>query len=191
MPPKKTPAKRRSKTPAKRPAPRRKLPPINGAGLRFGPEARKVILTALRKGATQRLAAELAGIDPRTLKGWLARGREQLTAIAEWERDGEIGDPPPIDAYGRFVLEVAQARASADVDLVDAVTDAAINRGEWRAGLALLARRRPAEFGEHVTLGSATVDEETQERKDNADELLDRLALLARRTRGEGDASGK
>jgi hypothetical protein len=189
MPRKKTPnrARKRKKAPAARRMP--KAPPINPRGLKFGPAVRGSVLEALGLGATQKLAAELAGIDPRTLKSWLARGRENLGLIAEWEAAGEVGPMPELDRFGRFALEVGQARAKADMKLVGHVTEAA-EAGEWRAALALLARRRPAEFGDHLAVTPATIDDDGQ-RQDVTAELLNKLTLAAQRMRGEApDASG-
>lgn len=179
------------KKPAKKSAgrlPRRAVAPalpIDPTGRKFGPEVRAKIIAALDRGATQRLAAELAGVDERSVKRWLAQGRECLAERETWDRDGQHGDPPALDGYAVFVLEVAQARARADFDLIDVITQAC-RRGDWRAALALLGRRRPAEFGEHLAVSGAVVDDESGERLDATDDLLARLTKAAQRTRGEG-----
>jgi hypothetical protein len=180
---------RKQPKPARKPArPRVRLPrakPIPALGpLKFGPEVRGRILEALKLGATQKLAAEFAGVDPRTVKTWLAKGRDNLAELAAWETDGEQGPEPRLDVFGRFVLEVGQARAAADFTLVGAITEAA-KRGEWRAALALLARRRPAEFGEHLAVSAVSGPDDDGERRDVTDDLLSRLTTAARRVRGE------
>ena len=153
----------------------------------WGPASRAAILAALRKGSTHKLAAEVVGINPRTLKTWLARGRANLDAIAAWERAGEHGERPELDAWGAFALDVARAEGDHALDLVGVVVRAA-KRGEWRAALALLGRRRPLEFGESIGVRPEGVDDEG-ERHDTTDALLERLRKAAESTRGGDGAS--
>jgi hypothetical protein len=185
-----SPAKPKTKRKAKAP-PRRgpRIPPLRRVGscvVKFGPEVRSLIVAALKRGATQKLAAEYAGVDPRTVKGWLAKGRENLAAIEEWDRSGLDTLEPALDAFGQFVLEVGQARAAADFELVGCISDAA-RAGEWRAAASLLARRRPAEFGDHLAVSAVSGPDEDGERRDVTGDLLERLTVAARRVRGERD----
>lgn len=168
---------------------------IGPKGLVFGPVVREGILAGLRAGATHKMACGLVGIDPRSLKRWLRTGRDGLALLEAWERDGERGDPPELDAYARFTLEVARADAVADFALVASVSKAGQD-GEWRASMALLRARRPSEFGVVVGVSATAVGGDDEERRDVTEDLLAKLSRAALRTRGEapdpedGDGAG-
>ena len=154
---------------------------VGPRGRKFGPTIREAILTQLAKGASCRMAAELSGIDPRTLKTWRAKGRDSLAKIIQWETQGEPEDErPKLDAFGRFELDVAHARAYADLVPMSTLQLAA--KTDWRAALALLQMRRPEEFGEVVTTRLAEMDGDG-ERVDVTERLLAKLALQAKRVR--------
>lgn len=63
----------------------------------FTPDARAAVLEALSAGCSLRDAAHQAGVNDQTLKGWLAKGRQ--------EREGD---------YHAFAVAVDQARSSAE-----------------------------------------------------------------------------
>ena|GEM_PF-6740651 len=69
------------------------------------------IVTQLRKGATKRMAAALAGTTEGRLQGWLRRGREAIEGNKR-------------SRYTEFVQEVERAEAEYQMQLVEASTEA-------------------------------------------------------------------
>lgn len=90
------------------------------------PATEKVILDALRAGATRTAAFEAAGISRRRIAGYL--------------RD-----------FVAFRLAVITAEAGAEVYMTIKVRQAA-DAGSWRAALAWLEKRRPADWGKRITI---------------------------------------
>jgi hypothetical protein len=66
----------------------------------FTQRRRAQIVKAIRAGRTLRMAAEAAGISPRTLDTWLARGRKS--------------DAGPL--FRQFVVDLDAARAEAEAE---------------------------------------------------------------------------
>ena len=96
---------------------------------KFNKTIADAILNAVREGITESAAAEHVGIH-----------RDTLTS---WKRLGDHGDA----RYSAFVVDLARARAEAEISLTKVVTDAAFEAGEWKAALEVLARRNPEEWG--------------------------------------------
>ncbi|MDE2127914.1 MAG: hypothetical protein KGJ62_15140 [Armatimonadetes bacterium] len=86
------------------------------------PELVTAIITALLQGATRRTAAAAAGINEAALQSMLRHN-------------------PCLEA------ELAQAEAQCETRCAAAVMEA-VEKGDWRAALALLARRDPAAWQE-------------------------------------------
>lgn len=92
----------------------------------FSERSRDVLLALLRAGVPQYVAAELAGVRPGTLKGWLARGRrEQAGPFAELARDV---DRAAAEAEVRAIRLIGRSR-------------------DWRAQAWLLSVVRPERYG--------------------------------------------
>lgn len=140
---------------------------------KFGRLCCSAILAALRKGATHRLAATTAGIDPRTLKTWLANGRANLLLLDQHDAgDWPADQPPPeLDKFGRFTLEVYAAEGEPELAAVESWTKAA--RKDWRAASDWLRRRRPAEYSEVAQIRRVAIDDEGRvQQADSPEEAL-------------------
>ncbi|RKH19143.1 hypothetical protein D7X74_07585 [Corallococcus sp. CA047B] len=87
------------------------------------------LVASLRKGATKRIAAGLAGTTEGRLQNWLRRGREAIEAGKR-------------SRYTEFVQEVEKAEASYQMTLVEASTDAITDKDindkviRWRLAVA-------------------------------------------------------
>lgn len=89
------------------------------------PEVEEAIISALKAGATHRMAADYAGIALSTLQRWLAEES---------------------DAYKEFQDAVKRASASGDLASLETIQTAA-RSGQWQAAAWLLERRHPGEYG--------------------------------------------
>jgi len=69
------------------------------------PEIRKRLLNTIRLGNYERVAAEAAGINPRTLSLWKEKGNADLLSGAD-------------TTYSRFVQDLTRARAEGEVGMV-------------------------------------------------------------------------
>ena len=72
------------------------------------PDVHTKIVRSLRLGATSKIAAGAAGVDPRVFHAWITRGRADLAAVVE-------------TPHARFALDCDTARARGDVELLAAV----------------------------------------------------------------------
>ena len=83
-------------------------------------------------GAALEVAARAGGITAPTLHNWMKRG--------------EQGEEP----YAQFRLEVEEARAVSEVELITLMRRAAVegSAGEWRAAAWLLGRKFPERWSE-------------------------------------------
>lgn len=93
------------------------------------PAAEKMILDALKAGATRTAAFEAAGIARSKISVYMRR-------------------------FGTFRDAVIQAEAQAEVYMVAKVRQA-VDAGSWRAAFLWLERRRRDEWGRRVTLDLA------------------------------------
>ncbi|MEI2702130.1 MAG: hypothetical protein V9E83_06980 [Baekduia sp.] len=85
-----------------------------------------MLIALLKAGVPHYAAAELAGVRPGTLKGWLARGRR--------ERSGPFAD---------LVRDVEQAAAEAEVRAIRLIG----RSKDWRAQAWLLSVVAPERYG--------------------------------------------
>ena len=97
---------------------------------KFTPAAKKRILSAVAKGATYQIAANYGGVSLSTLMTWKRRGEE--------EDEGE---------YVKFFEDFELAKGAAAMKWLGAIDEAA-EGGDWRAGMEMLKRRYPDEFGD-------------------------------------------
>jgi len=142
------PAKRPSKNPGRKPA--RPIPasyralavktvqdsleakPERGRETKLNPLTQKIIMKAIREGATITDACEAAGITTKTYETWKSRGRDEPGSI-----------------YETFVQQLEVAFVKAKLKLVANIYKAgATEKRQWRAAAHLLARRYPQEYGE-------------------------------------------
>ena len=101
-------------------------------------------------------AAQMLGIDRRTLARWLREGNRERRRRERGAVDASK------DLHVRFAVAVERALANQVGDFLDLIRRAA-EAGDWRAAAWILERRRPEEFGlresrELVRLGNQ-VDE--------------------------------
>jgi hypothetical protein len=97
----------------------------------------ETVETALARGATIPMAAAAAGVSPRTVDSWLARGvvvRRRLRSVPE---------PDPLPGDGRFSDEVIEEA------MVAAILKAA--PVDWRAARFILQSRWPERWGGAAT----------------------------------------
>jgi hypothetical protein len=90
---------------------------------------------ALASGATVAMAAAAAGVSPRTVDSWIARGvvaRRRLRSVPEPDRE-------PVPGDGRFSDEVIEEA------MVAAILKAA--PVDWRAARFILQSRWPERWG--------------------------------------------
>jgi hypothetical protein len=89
------------------------------------------VVQALRVGATDKVAAQYAGIAERTFYSWLAKGL--------------AGQAP----YVQFVQAIEKAKGRAAIGWLATIEQAA-NAGNWQAAAWKLERRYPDAYGRRV-----------------------------------------
>lgn len=120
----------------------------------------------LEKGYPLSTAARACGLPVSTVYRWHSLGREELQQIDD---AAAMGKPPPDEeqfpVLGRFALEVERAKAVAHGVAIGVITDAAVDKLDWRAAAWLLERTAPDEFRERQQIdhGVAQGDDETAE----------------------------
>ena len=119
-------AERDAVSPVNRPTPNR-----GGRPSSLTPRVRKVIIAAIDKGASYRLAALAAGVSP--------------DALGNWRRLGAEGDA----RYAGFVRDLGKAEAKAAERWL-AQINAAAARGTWTAAAWLLERRHRDEYAQRT-----------------------------------------
>lgn len=149
----------------------------------FGELVCGLILGALREGATQSMAAGIAGVNARTIRSWLDQGKRNLDDLDRWRAGNwPDGKPEPTrDAYGDFALEYALAEAETKLKAVRAWM-AKIQSDDpdaWKAAQKWLAVRAPAEWSEVVNLRQVEVDADgtTTTAESDASAILAKLAV--------------
>ena len=108
-----------------------------GRPCKLTPEVAKAICDALRAGATQRMAADFAGVGERTMHAWLAS---------------------KAPAFQQFQQDVKGATAKGDVGAL-AIIQQAAKSGTWQAAAWLLERRHPSEYGRRQVVALQRVHE--------------------------------
>lgn len=105
--------------------------PSRGPGRpsKFRDDVAKAILDAIGRGATRDAAAGSAGIGGTTLRTWCRLGRRGVEPFAEFQS---------------ALLRTAKA---AELTMAEALFNA--GRTDWKAALAWLVRRNPAEWGKN------------------------------------------
>lgn len=101
-----------------------------GALSKLSPEVAASIIATLEKGNTRSCAAYTAGISPRTLANWMARGRK-----------GER-------AFDAFFASVRQAELKAEAELVANIREA--SKKNWQAAAWILEKRSQCDWGNHA-----------------------------------------
>lgn len=107
--------------------------PDAGRPSKLTPEVQEKILHSIRLGSSRPDAALFAGVGERTLREWMRLGTEE-----------------PDGPFGALRAKVTEAEIHVKVTLVGCVLKAAVS--DWRAALALLQCRHPAEFGDKGVL---------------------------------------
>lgn len=100
------------------------------------PESSEKIVDAILHGATYKDAAESAGIDYNTFNEWMKKGA-----------DAKNG------AYREFNEAVSKANAECAVNFTRVIQSNAA-KGDWKAALEWLKRRRRGEWGDAVDVTS-------------------------------------
>jgi hypothetical protein len=148
----------------------------------FGVVVTGKILDAMRRGATQSMAAALAGVAPRTIRRWLDQGRRNCDdldrfGVGNWP----AGKPAPeLDAYGEFALAYAIAEGDPLLACVDTIM-AAIRNGDVPAAFKFLGVRKPNEWSTVVNLRQVDVDSDgaVTTAESDASVILAKLAAQA------------
>ena len=109
------------------------------------PDRRARLLSALRGGNTRRASCQYAGIGESTLADWLKRNRELRLAVEEAETEVEI--------RCAALLQKASLK-------------------DWRAALAWLERRRPADWSRRTQ-----VEAEVRAEIGGLDHVLSEIAV--------------
>jgi hypothetical protein len=99
------------------------------------PETHKLLVRLIGNGNYLEVAAAAAGIAEVTLKEWLVRGREE-----------------GVGKYYDFYIDVMQAEALKENDLLQRVEHAGSIPEFWQASAWILARRFPKRWQEKVQL---------------------------------------
>ncbi len=114
---------------------RGRIPKIDGATVNR-------ILTLLKVGNTNEIAAEAAGITKATFYNWMKRGRKAKLAL---EEDEDINVPDSELVYVDFFDSVKKAKAEAIASAVVNVRTAMPTN--WQAAMTFLERRDPDHWG--------------------------------------------
>jgi hypothetical protein len=152
---------------------------------KFTTATRTAIAAAVRQGLPRMYAAALAGVAERTLKRWVALGRDSIAAVDEGAR-------PRLDAYGTFVLALIAAESEARAEVAGVVRRAAMD-GDMASARWWLERVDGRSWGSLTKVENVRRDEDGDELSvgpSTAEILEDRLATIERRiaaaaTRGE------
>ena len=100
------------------------------------PQTTEVILAALGIGATYKDASEAAGVDYMTFNNWMKLGAEAKSG-----------------KFLEFFEAVRRTEAEAAMKYLGTLADAA-RKGDWKAALEWLKRRRRADWGDNVDFTS-------------------------------------
>lgn len=113
----------------------------------------KVVIKAIKLGATYELAAASAGISYDTFNNWMKAGREELErreALWAEDADTEWAKDLPVQRFVEFFEAVKKAEGEAAVVWLQKIEQAAKD-GEWQAAAWKLERRYPATYGKRVS----------------------------------------
>ncbi len=106
------------------------------------PEIIELVSNAVLHGASYQSAARSGGIHYDTFNEWMKKGREAKSGI-----------------YREFSEALETANAQCEVNMVRVIQSAAA-KGDWKAALEWLKRRRRNEWGDNVdvTSGGKTLE---------------------------------
>jgi len=124
------------------------------AQLKLTDEVADVIVAALKKGASQAVAASLAGISKRSLERWLQVGRAYQHALEAGEPVEERHEP-----MFRLLRRVKNQEAQFLLTALDCIELAASQPQTWQAAAWLLERKAHDDFGRHAPKQAETSEE--------------------------------
>lgn len=127
----------------------------------------EAIVSSIKSGSFQTVAAQKAGISISTFRTWMERGEMEQARIEE----GFPADPEETK-YLRFKQDVDIARATAEVEAVKAIRMVATS-GTWQAAAWYLERSFPQRWARNR-------EEEAPKSKETADPEAALGKLLAR-----------
>lgn len=123
------------------------------------PELTREICQVLRAGNYVKVACEYVGIDESTYYKWINRGREELERV---EADGRRSVRDSEQPFVKFFQSATRARASAEVESVARIRDAA--KDDWRADAWFLEHSFPDRWGKRTQHVDITTDGEQLQR---------------------------
>lgn len=141
------------------------------------------ICQRLRAGVPRVHAAESVGVARRTMMKWLEYGRAASHCEVPACQDDHHGPGEAELSYVHFLHMVEQAEADAVVLAVGHLTRA-MGR-DWRAALAWLDRRHPADFKPHERVEISGPEGGPVEVENARDKLLKKLDAISERMREE------
>lgn len=180
------PKRKRAKKPAKkvRKKQRPKAPGLptgkgNGGRTLWTAPRRKTIIEGVRKGHYRKTVALTVSVDERTIKRWVADGRQNLDQVHE----GKV----KINTYGQWVLDLDAAEAEAEIEALDIVINVARDskadaRVRVQAAQWYLERKHPKRYG--IQRLEISGPDGGPLKIDARSALLDRLNAMAKRAEG-------
>ncbi|AEI66953.1 helix-turn-helix domain-containing protein [Corallococcus macrosporus] len=168
------PDKRLGKPPGRK---RGRPPKWSGPASTLSYSIQTEVVAQLRRGATRRMAASLAGTSPKHLENWLRRGRDAIEAGKR-------------SRYTELVQDVEKAEAEYQMSLIEASTaaiaDKTMNDKVIRWRLAVADREFRAERERAAAAGDAQGPFELVKPEDAQQALVEKLErFLAESSRAE------
>jgi len=135
------------------------------------PEQRALICEAIVRGNHNKTAAILAGIAETTFYDWQRKGRADTENHVESD-------------YAEFVSEVALANAQLQNRIIERINNAVdVDPKNWAAGMTLLERRFPSEFGKRTEVHHSGTISDGVDREALIEELRSGIARISERIR--------
>lgn len=160
------------------------------------PKTAALIEKHLRAGLWRHNAAQLVGISPRSIEGWMARGRAELEdAMQEAEETGRL---PALGRYGQFAAMVYAVEAETEQQMVGVVIECAKQKDDpalrFKAATWWLERKRNMVYGKGALRVDLHQDQSEDDGGDDVEEVLEKLAQaennVIRLTAAAGGADG-
>lgn len=157
------------------------------------PELADVICRTLANGVFRYNAAQLAGVSPKTLEGWMRRGRIRNAEIEEWHEQSsvmleagrnereileELGPLPERNIYAEFEADVMIAEATAEQTMIGKIWNKA-SRGDVGCAQWYLERAKPRRYGRGVISGRAMEGNDGDGGGVSGDPIEELVAMLA------------
>ena len=157
---------------------------------RFDVPTRNLILNYVASGLYQCNAAELAGIIPRTLMAWRARGRENLEAVQSFQdrlvRGAATEDEKvDVDLFGQFELDLMWAVAYMEATEFKKIQRA--GQEDWKAAAWILERMNHKRYGSAATRIDIPDDMSLDRAKEAERIFLSKLDQIHERMFGEDE----